>query len=187
MASFSEVVGMFMEFLEISFHTYLYHKGVYPADVFKKFQRYRVPVYFSTSTVLQEYIQDLITSVKELVLARKVERVGIVLSYLDLPLESLIFEILFDFNRSDALDFQELESSFRACILKLSLSQSTKTGVSWHPVLYSTDLNCDPMKWLVKDARENEVGGRLEPLKSINQGYFHLQVFKEAALEQDLA
>jgi len=86
--------GVLCEFLEVAFHLILYVREVYPAVVFERRKKYNVPVQMCCHPDLNQYILDVLQTIKPLLEKNEVQRVTLVISNKKFsPVERFVFEI----------------------------------------------------------------------------------------------
>jgi hypothetical protein len=73
--TYNETVDVLCGFVKTAIHTILCHRQVYPANVFTRRQRYRVPVWASRHPGLTAYIDEVVAATKI-----QVEKVSICVS-----------------------------------------------------------------------------------------------------------
>jgi mitotic spindle assembly checkpoint protein MAD2B len=116
----------FADFLELSFHSILFHRAVYPPGIFQRKQKYRVPVHVTCHPDVQTYIRD---SVKDL--APNLARGSIsksnfrIVDSRETPVEEFHFRFNVDQSENEILSFKDLclsqiEESLRGFLLRLS-------------------------------------------------------------------
>ncbi|CAB4035549.1 Hypothetical predicted protein [Paramuricea clavata] len=82
------------EFLEVAIHLILYMREIYPAEIFEKRKKYNVPVQMSCHPELNQYIQNVLHSIKPCLEKGEVERISVVVTDKEFcPLERFVFEI----------------------------------------------------------------------------------------------
>ncbi|GAA5825679.1 hypothetical protein JCM3770_002795 [Rhodotorula araucariae] len=163
--TFRETLRLVRDFLEVAFHTLLYIRQVYPADLFHQVKKYNVPVWQSRNPALNEYLGRVLECIAEELDKGVVRRVILVIkedSTEETPLERFVFEFEWliaqrdmpkeagdDFTpRAHGIARGDVEDLFRACLLKLTLSQShlrrLTTGVTFAVVLEMRDDAAPP-------------------------------------------
>ncbi|XP_015766791.1 PREDICTED: mitotic spindle assembly checkpoint protein MAD2B-like isoform X2 [Acropora digitifera] len=86
--------GVLCEFLEVAFHLILYVREVYPSVVFERRKKYNVPVQMCCHPDLNQYILDVLQTIKPLLEKGDVQRVSLVISDKKFqPIERFVFEI----------------------------------------------------------------------------------------------
>ncbi|BGP47125.1 hypothetical protein JCM10450v2_002977 [Rhodotorula kratochvilovae] len=138
--TYRETLRLVRDYLEVAFHTLLYIRQVYPAELFHQVKKYNVPVWQSRNPALNEYLGRVLECIAEELDKGAVRRVILVIkedSAEETPLERFIFEFEWLIAQRDmpkqgedltpavhGVAQGDVEDLFRACLLKLSLSQS---------------------------------------------------------------
>ena len=114
--------SIFTEYLQVIFHTYLYHRHLYPLESFTLMKKYSIPVRICSNREVGHYIcqlseaivdilsekQNIIIEINSKISNKKIEKFNIKLSIID-NLEK---------NESDS--FFEIEEGLRSSLTKLS-------------------------------------------------------------------
>ena len=85
-----------MEFLEVSINNILYHRKLYPDEIFEKKKLYGTAVNISKHPELNEYIKNVLTCVKKLIDLEEnnVKSVNLIfLNSKDKPIEQYVFRL----------------------------------------------------------------------------------------------
>ncbi|GFN79421.1 mitotic spindle assembly checkpoint protein mad2b-like [Plakobranchus ocellatus] len=95
MSEDSITVDILAEFVEVSIHCILYSRGVYPQGVFEKRIKYNVPVQMCLHPGVCDYINNVIDSIKMLLLHGQVEKISVVIlkDETSVPVERFVIEI----------------------------------------------------------------------------------------------
>lgn len=155
--TYNETIDALCGFIKTAVHTILCHRQVYPANVFTRRQRYRVPVWSSRHPGLNVYIDDVLAAVKTQVQRNLVKSVHLVINSMangDI-LERYRFDVDFilsnvpirdrDFSIPGNMNAQTIELQLRAFMMKL---------VSLDGALYDLD-DPDDLTWaMVLDMKE---------------------------------
>ncbi|WRT68061.1 uncharacterized protein IL334_005036 [Kwoniella shivajii] len=93
--SYKEIADAIISFLEISLHSILYLRSVYPASTFTRRRAHSVPVYQSRHPQVRSYITNVISSLAPEVHNGKLRRMTVVFKGVEdgLPRERLIFDL----------------------------------------------------------------------------------------------
>lgn len=59
--------NILLEFLEVAFNHILFHRNLYPKEIFAKKKIYSTTVYISQHPELNEYLRNVLNTIKELV------------------------------------------------------------------------------------------------------------------------
>lgn len=114
-----------LEFLEVAIHSILYVRQVYIPEIFEKRRKYGIPVPFSRSIQLNNYINEILLSLKDWLLKDWIDKICIIIWEKDsIPLERFIFHIKFFQTLNSVDNFSELENVFRTFLLKINISDS---------------------------------------------------------------
>ncbi|GAA5889806.1 hypothetical protein JCM8208_001136 [Rhodotorula glutinis] len=138
--TYKEVLKLVRDYLEVAFHTLLYIRQVYPAELFHQVKKYNVPVWQSRASPLNAYLGRVLECLHEELDKGTIRRVILVIKEAtgdETPLERFVFEFEWlvpqrelpkdgdDFTpQKDGLAEGDIEPLFHACLLKLNLSQS---------------------------------------------------------------
>ncbi|PWN35830.1 DNA-binding protein [Meira miltonrushii] len=155
--TYNETIDALCGFIKTAVHTILCHRQVYPANVFARRQRYRVPVWSSRHPGLNAYIDDVLSAVKVQLQRNLVKSVHVVINSVasgDI-LERYRFDVDFilsnvpmrdrDFSIPGNMNAHTIELQLRAFMMKL---------VSLDGALYDLD-DPDDLTWaMVLDMKE---------------------------------
>ncbi|TNY19739.1 DNA-binding protein [Rhodotorula diobovata] len=138
--TYRETLKRVRDYLEVAFHTLLYIRQVYPAELFHQVKKYNVPVWQSRADPLNAYLGRVLECIHEELDKGTLRRIILVIkeaSREESPLERFVFEFEWliaqrerpkdgdDFVPSEhGLAAGDVEDLFRACLLQLTLSQS---------------------------------------------------------------
>ena len=155
--TYNETIDALCGFLKTAVHTILCHRQVYPANVFTRRQRYRVPVWSSRHPGLNAYIDDVLSAVKVQVKRNLVKSVHLVINSVNSGdiLERYRFDVDFilpnvpmrdrDFSIPGNMNAHTIELQLRAFMMKL---------VSLDGALYDLD-DPEDLTWaMVLDMKE---------------------------------
>ncbi|PWN19503.1 DNA-binding protein [Microstroma glucosiphilum] len=142
--TYNETIDAIVQFLEAAFHTILYIRGVYPAEIFKMHRLYSHPVYRSRHPGLNEYLSTVLASIRSEVRASRVSQVLLVLksATTGVFLERYVFRLSYllegahaipradrDLSIRDNVTFRELSAIFRGFLMKLAVCEVGLEGV----------------------------------------------------------
>ena len=140
----AELADLLCTFLEVSIHTILHARRLYPATLFEQRAAFRCLAWMSRSPEVTECICELLDSIRELLLAGAAEALTIAL----LPvggagpfLEAYTFALTIDAPRvaGTRATYADLEASFGSAIVALQSIESTRAplplGATWTAVL----------------------------------------------------
>lgn len=155
--TYNETIDTLCGFIKTAVHTILCHRQVYPANVFIRRQRYRVPVWSSRHPGLNAYIDDVLAAVKVQIQRNFVKSVHLVINSMATGdiLERYRFDVDFilsnvpirdrDFSIPGNMNAHTIELQLRAFMMKL---------VSLDGALYDLD-DPDDLTWaMVLDMKE---------------------------------
>ncbi|WWD05274.1 hypothetical protein V865_003347 [Kwoniella europaea PYCC6329] len=93
--SYKEIADAIISFLEISLHTILYLRSVYPPSTFSRRRAHQVPVYQSRHPQVRSYITNVVSSLAPEIHSGKLRRMTIVIKGVEdgLPRERMIFDL----------------------------------------------------------------------------------------------
>ncbi|WVR06599.1 hypothetical protein IAU60_003631 [Kwoniella sp. DSM 27419] len=93
--SYKEIADAIVSFLEISIHTLLHLRSIYPTSTFTRRRAHSVPVYQSRHPQVQAYISNVIAALAPEVHAGKLRRMTMVIKGVDdgLPRERMLFDL----------------------------------------------------------------------------------------------
>ncbi|XP_074619837.1 mitotic spindle assembly checkpoint protein MAD2B-like isoform X1 [Acropora palmata] len=195
--------GVLCEFLEVAFHLILYVREVYPSVVFERRKKYNVPVQMCCHPDLNQYILDVLQTIKPLLEKGDVQRVSLVISDKKFqPIERFVFEIgnLEETSRvqSDDNFLLHTEKSLRGFLLKINscdaLLQPIPPGCVFSILVYTKessylklqeDRRAQEFPW-VQAEEANEMGKEtvMIPLKSTTSGVVKMQLFVEECADK---
>lgn len=194
----SVMTNILCEFLEVAVHLILYVREVYPAGIFKKRKKYNVPVQMSCHPELNQYIQDVLHSIKPCLEKGEVERICVAVIDKEFrPLERFVFEIgSHDENHSLRTDDRYLlntESALRGFLLKISVCdavlKANPPDCRFTILVYTKqsavlnmqrDDKAQTFPWLHVDGEEETADNpSIIPLKSTSSGLLKMQLFVE--------
>lgn len=192
------VANILCEFLEVAVHLILYVRDVYPAGIFEKRKKYNVPVQMSCHPELNQYIQDVLNSIKPCLEKGEVERICVVIMDKGFcPLERFVFEIgSHDENRSFRTDdtyLFNIESALRAFLLKITVCDAVlkvnPSDCRFSILVYTKqsaalnmhqDDKTQSFPWVNTDREEVTMDNpSIIPLKSSSTGLLKMQLFVE--------
>ncbi|WWC71048.1 uncharacterized protein I206_105001 [Kwoniella pini CBS 10737] len=93
--SYKDIADAIISFLEISLHTILYLRSVYPATTFSRRRAHGVPIYQSRHPQVRAYITTVITALAPEIHNGKLRRMTVVIKGVEdgLPRERMIFDM----------------------------------------------------------------------------------------------
>ncbi|WWC62922.1 uncharacterized protein I303_105520 [Kwoniella dejecticola CBS 10117] len=93
--SYKDIADAIISFLEISLHTILYLRSVYPATTFARRRAHGVPIYQSRHPQVRAYITNVISSLAPEIHIGRLRRMTVVIKGVEdgLPRERMIFDM----------------------------------------------------------------------------------------------
>ncbi|XP_068702027.1 mitotic spindle assembly checkpoint protein MAD2B-like isoform X1 [Montipora capricornis] len=200
---FAVAGGVLCEFLEVAFHLVLYVREVYPSVVFERRKKYNVPVQMCSHPDLNQYILDVLQTMRPLLEKGEVQRVSLVISDKKFqPIERFVFEIGSAEGTSkmqtDDNFLLHTERSLRGFLLKINscdaLLQPLPPGCTFSILVYTKessflklqeDRKAQEFPWVQAD--EGIEKGResvMIPLKSTTSGVVKMQLFVEECVDK---
>ncbi|XP_046854215.1 mitotic spindle assembly checkpoint protein MAD2B-like [Xenia sp. Carnegie-2017] len=192
------------EFLEVAVHFILYMREVYPAGIFEKRMKYNVAVQMSCHPELNQYIQNVLYSIKPCLEKGEVEKFAVAIIDKELhPLERFVFEIKsgYDFVslRKEDPCFFKIESTLRAFLLKIgvcdAMLQPNPSDCRFSIMVYtkqSSEMKIEEsddtqaFAWINVEKNEAEMESPwIIPLKSNSSQFFKMQLFVEESRTKD--
>eukprot|EP00049_Salpingoeca_infusionum_P023256 m.11153 g.11153 ORF g.11153 m.11153 type:complete len:245 (-) comp5676_c0_seq1:87-821(-) len=122
------VADVFCTLLEVSIHTILYMRQVYPVHIFAKSRVYNITTLTSRHPELTDYIANVVASIREWIIKGKVKAVVVVLfNECHQPVERFVFDLDISLlPRGDSSE-GEMEAQLRALLLKLNMCDALLT------------------------------------------------------------
>ncbi|KAK7495680.1 hypothetical protein BaRGS_00013127 [Batillaria attramentaria] len=187
------------EFLEVAIHCILHCRGVYPQGVFGRRKKYNVPVQVCLHPDVDQYITNVATSIRAMLLDGAVERVVVVITAPDsLPLERFVFDIDQTNQTSNRPGREDsyllhLEQSLRALLLKLNVSDALlkplPSGCSWTVHVHTKESAATKLEerladkdftWVeAEEDQQHVTDPQLIPMKSLSSNLFKVQLYAE--------
>ncbi|PUU74474.1 DNA-binding protein [Tuber borchii] len=150
-SSYPDLLSTLTDFLTVCIHTILYHRNIYPPELYIKARKYSFPVYQSRHERVCKWIADAVGAVAGEIAKGNVSKVSlIIISPRNIPLERYVFDLSAFPNvpfeggygdlllqqlaevgggvggeekkRLDEITIAGLEAQFRACLMKLSVA-----------------------------------------------------------------
>ncbi|XP_028401792.1 mitotic spindle assembly checkpoint protein MAD2B-like isoform X2 [Dendronephthya gigantea] len=190
--------NLLCEFLEVAIHLILYIREIYPAGIFEKRKKYNVPVQMSCHPELNQYIQNVLKTLRPCLEKGEVEKICVVIIDKEFhPLEKFVFEIQipseFASLRTDDKYFFHIESALRAFLLKISVCDamlkpnppdcrfSLLVYTKQSAVLRVEDEDkTQAFPWMNVEKNETEMkSSSIIPLKSTSSEILKMQLFVE--------
>ncbi|OWF46718.1 mitotic spindle assembly checkpoint protein MAD2B-like isoform X2 [Mizuhopecten yessoensis] len=184
------------EFLEVSIHSILYLRDLYPRGVFEKRKKYNVPVQMCLHPDVCKYVVNIVDSVHRLNQLNQVEKIAMVILGPDhRPLERFVIEIgrHSDNMKGDDRYLYQLEQSLRAFLLKLNVSdallQPLPKDCTWAIQVETTESAADSINdkqmvqgfpWVEAEGRETTLDEpNIIPLRAVTSDFIKMQMFVE--------
>ncbi|NP_001161582.1 MAD2B-like protein [Saccoglossus kowalevskii] len=189
------------EFLEVAFHLILYIRELYPPGIFERRKKYNVPVQMSCHPEVNQYITNVLQSVKPLIVKDELHRVVLaVLNSSHQPVERFVFEIAPVIARSLSNDnyLLRLEQSLRAFLLKLNVCDAVLEEIpsdcSFIILVYTKESSVLEIEqtqfiqnfpWIEADKSNytmNDV--KMVPLKAVSSDLIKMQLYAEESKQK---
>ncbi|OAD55683.1 Mitotic spindle assembly checkpoint protein MAD2B, partial [Eufriesea mexicana] len=184
-----------LEFLEVAFNHILYFRDLYPKEIFVKRKIYSTIVYVSEHPELNEYIKNVLNTIRELIKEdeNSVKAVNLVFyNKKKMPIEKFVFDLLkLQANNTENDPYYlKTEESLRTICLKLSMCESylkplpEDSSFSIEIQTYETahvTLNenpcCEDFPWIIDENALEMTNKNLLPLKTIKTDCLNLQMY----------
>ncbi|XP_054274521.1 mitotic spindle assembly checkpoint protein MAD2B [Macrosteles quadrilineatus] len=192
------IADVLLEFFEVCFHSILFLRNVYPPSIFVLKKKYNVPVHVCLYPDLNQYISQVLKSIKKFLISNKIEEISFCIYNSSSKLmEKFVFNnIHFGFEPSLKLtdellqDIKQLEDAFRTFCLKLSMMDSVlkppqdnssfrifvKTEESGYSSICD-DPSFEEFPWIAEDIEPNNMLQEIVPIKSIQNPSIQLQLY----------
>ncbi|XP_070561215.1 mitotic spindle assembly checkpoint protein MAD2B-like [Ptychodera flava] len=189
------------EFLEVAFHLILYIREVYPAGIFERRKKYNVPVQMSCHPEVNQYILNVLQSIKPLVEKDEIQQVALAILDKDQkPVERFVFEIAPVKEPSLKNDsyLLRLEQSLRAFLLKLNVCdamlEKNPQDSSFSVLVYTKAAGFVSMEdkqfiqdfpWMEADQRTYTMpDAKMVPLKTMSSDLIKMQLYVEESAQK---
>eukprot|EP01116_Phalansterium_solitarium_P005235 TRINITY_DN16691_c0_g1_i1.p1 TRINITY_DN16691_c0_g1~~TRINITY_DN16691_c0_g1_i1.p1 ORF type:complete len:245 (+),score=68.78 TRINITY_DN16691_c0_g1_i1:121-855(+) len=192
--SFKEMIDVLCEFFEVVVHSILFVRDLYPKAVFERRRKYNLPVMMSRSPELNEYIVEVVASLRPWLEKSLIERFGVVIAdKLGEPLERFMIECApARATGPRAATLADIEAGLRGCLLRLNaadaLFEPNPPGCQFSIVAYTRGQQeaAQSVSWLA--AADSEITSSvpsIRPLKSLDVGSLRLQLYvEESSIKQ---
>ncbi|KAI9193719.1 DNA-binding protein [Polychytrium aggregatum] len=201
MLNYVEIVDVLCEFFEVAVHFILYHRGVYPADLFETCRKYGIAVKRSRHPDLNSYISEAVAAMKPDMEKGLVKKIHIViLSDKYAALERFTFEIKSLANRSPdpghqrqgSVSISQLQDHLRAFLMKLATCEgylsnlpqgiTFRIHVEMEEDFVPASMGSEGSAWVPGDEDEIRVSNpSIVPLRTVDMGAIRVQMFVEEA------
>jgi mitotic spindle assembly checkpoint protein MAD2B len=209
--SFNQAARGVIEFIEVTIHTILYVRQIYPADLFVRRKKYDTPVFQSRHPALNDYISGAVKAIGEELVLGNVDKVVVVIKdNEEIALERFIFSIrnmiqleTFEKDSSvqDAMSSTSLGQYFRSFLVKLSMIESQLgqmylgENASFAIVLELKDDKSpsvthgkDPPPWVPAGAQHTTSGAsdnaELHMIRAVDTGIINLSLAVQESAEK---
>lgn len=190
--SYNENVEMIGDILEISLHTILQIRQVYPQFTFERKQKWGAIVYKSRVGAVQSYITELIKCIKSELYKDNVENVIIIIkNSQDLPIERFIFNIqnvvqgeIPDHLKNDefigGLKKSDIGTYARSILIRLSSLDALlepineSEDLSFSVLLETKDDILEDKNWL--GAVDTPTNSDIIPIRSLDTGIINVKL-----------
>ena len=187
-----ELADVWLELMEVVVHQILYKRGVYPEGIFMETEKYNINVMMSEHPVVNDYIQQVLNSVRPLALSNKMERMDVqLIDKTGRPIERYVFEFVLCDKKIQDSCFYVMESHLRAVLMKLDGCQSTLKSLDDEcsfQILFHTKQSVvddfskteefDKFPWArASDVAEEDEPDDLMPVHSCNTNALKIQCY----------
>jgi len=180
-------MAMFLDWLEGVIHTILFIREIYPPELFERTQLFNVPVQRCRAPELNEYIHDVVESLRDFIEREELERVAVQINEKNgTPLERFVIDVTFAVLKNTT-DLTHLERTLRFFLIRLNFCASQLTSIpkecTFNVLIYTSNEITDPA-W-IEPERVNFLTQNvtLIPLRSARTGPLKLQLYVEKANE----
>ncbi|TIB75331.1 DNA-binding protein [Wallemia mellicola] len=194
-SDFSTLSPLIITSVEISIHTILNIRQVYPQFTFERKQKWGAIVYKSRVPAVQSYITSLVESVIEQIKQDKVENIIVIIkNKYDIPFEKFIFRIdkriddiedhLKDTSFQDALAHDQVGVYARSILVRLSTLDAMLEPLKEEEDLtfsvqlelrQSSEMN-NSSEWITRNNNHTKDSQDIIPVRAIDTGILNLQL-----------
>ncbi|KAF7993211.1 hypothetical protein HCN44_006271 [Aphidius gifuensis] len=189
---------LLVEFLEVAFHGILYYRKIYPEEIFEKQKLYGIGIWVSQHPDVNEYIDNVLVTIKEIIAIADNSIKCVNFSILDSQneiIEKFVFDLFSIQGEAKVADpyFRSTEESLRTICLKLSIAESYLKPLP-EDVTFNIEVEtCEEVHdqinkkpelehfpWIIKESQPTDkppVDNFLLPLHSVKTEHLGLQVF----------
>ncbi|XP_063984556.1 mitotic spindle assembly checkpoint protein MAD2B isoform X2 [Diachasmimorpha longicaudata] len=186
-----------LEYLEVAFHGILYHRKIYPAEIFSRKKIYGVGIWVSDHPEVNEYLKNILEAIREALTAdiTSIKRLNFVLvDSEDILMEKYVFDLVKIQIDTPEIDpyFLRTEESLRTVCLKLSMMESYLKPLPENCQFFielesheaalvglSENPKCEDFPWIVRNDDWNETSGKtsLLPIYTVKTEHLGVQLF----------
>lgn len=118
------ISDILIEVLEVAINLILYVRNIYPDGIFQRCQKYNIGVMMSTHPKVNEYIKDLLETIRPYISKGEVEKIVVQITNNNGdPVERFCFEMQISSSDSKQCHF-DMETHLRALLLKLNTCEA---------------------------------------------------------------
>jgi len=185
--SISDITDLFCEFLEAAIHCILYTREIYPTLIFERRRKYNIPVPFSRSVELNQYIIDVIGGLKVWFQKGFIDKILVVIHSKGIPVERFNFEVDI-LEKNGEKSMEEIQFGLRAFLLKINLNADLPPkpkDPSFSIVAHSKSKGYESItkssEWILGTSESNSIlqNPVIQPIKSFDGGLIKLQLSVE--------
>ncbi|CAK9834020.1 Mitotic spindle assembly checkpoint protein MAD2B [Anthophora retusa] len=184
-----------LEFLEVAFNHILFFRNLYPKEIFERRKVYSTIVYVSEHPELNEYIKNVLNTIRELLKEdeNSVKAVNLVFyNRKREPIEKFVFDLvkLQTSNTEKDPYYLKTEEALRTICLKLSMCEAylkplpedstftieIQTYETAHVAL-NENPHCEDFPWIIHDSALEMTEKNLLPLKTVKTDCLTLQMY----------
>ncbi|XP_017884995.1 mitotic spindle assembly checkpoint protein MAD2B [Ceratina calcarata] len=183
-----------IEFLEVAFNHVLFFRNLYPKEIFRQKKIYSTTVFISEHPELNEYIKNVLCTIRELVKEDKNSVRSINLVFYNKrkqPVEKFVFDLAKLQNSAEKDPYYlRTEEALRTVCLKLSMCEAylkplpEDSSFSIEIQTYETAhiaLNenpcCEHFPWIIDEDALEMTQKNLLPLKTVTTDCLNLQMY----------
>lgn len=192
-------MSLWLEFLEITIHSILYHRNVYPKKIFQLKKKYNIPVHVITHSGLNQYITDFLKAAASLYQQGQLDEVHLQISDdQNNPLQTYVFRVI---RIEDTLSSERakdpfllmMENVMKACLLKLSSTNSEMPSLpdnsqfelvlklkSFDSISNTReDQNFQKFQWIPQDEKLSPSKSKIVAVENIETNFMQMEIYIE--------
>ncbi|KAJ3021969.1 MAD2 mitotic arrest deficient-like 2 [Thoreauomyces humboldtii] len=193
----AELTVCIIDFLEVAIHQILFVRDVYPSEIFEKRRMYNVAVLMSRHPTLNEYIRNVLTTIKPELQKGQINKVLLILHAPPdaTPVETFIFNIqplasdlggMMD-NKTDfsVIPLADIETHLRGFLLKISVCDSilqpNKPDTEFSILMECAQQPDSISTWIPAEpsTRKASKESTVIPMKTMDAGPLKMQLYVE--------
>jgi len=178
-----------LKFLEAAVHSILFIRGIYPPELFSRVRMYDVPIRKSRSSLLNNYIRNVLGNIRGSLEKGVIERIAVQINNKNGdPIEKFVFELeLVDCSPiEDDRVVLSLQSAFKSFFLKINLCETqlppTPKDCTFVIVVYTSSTHLEEEKqgmWIEQENHQLRGEATIAALRSFECGVMKMQLFVE--------